>query len=60
MFPYKKLTGVFKRQLQSVCSGDEHLRNAAVLTMVCADGKRITVTLPSGVIPDEADIRHWL
>ena len=33
-------------------------RNAAVLTMVCADGEKdITVTLPSGVIPDEADIR---
>ena len=37
---------------------DESGRYAAVLTMVCADGEKdITVTLPSGVIPDEADIR---
>ena len=60
VFPYKKtLTGVFKRQLgNQYVVEDESGRNAAVLTMVCADGEKdITVTLPSGVIPDEADIR---
>lgn len=60
VFPYKKtLTGVFKRQLgNQYVVEDESGHNAAVLTMVCADGEKdITVTLPSGVIPDEADIR---
>ena len=37
---------------------DEAGHIAAVLTMVCGDGEKdIRITLPSGVIPDEADIR---
>ena len=48
VFPYKKtLTGVFKRQLgNQYVVEDESGRNAAVLTMVCADGEK-----------DKADIR---
>lgn len=58
--PYKKtLTGVFKRQLgNQYVVEDEAGHIAAVLTMVCGDGEKdIRITLPSGVIPDEADIR---
>lgn len=58
--PYKKtLTGVFKRQLgNQYMVEDENGHNAAVLTMVCADGEKdVTITLPPGVIPDEADVR---
>lgn len=60
VLPYRKtLTGVFKRQMgNQYMVQDEVGHNAAVLIMVCADGaKDITVNLPSGVIPDEADSR---
>lgn len=60
MFPYKKTLQVYLKGSWSnqYVVEDESGRNAAVLTMVCADGEKdITVTLPSGVIPDEADIR---
>lgn len=60
VLPYRKtLAGVFKRQMgNQYMVEDETGHNAAVLTMVCADGaKDISVTLPLGVIPDEADSR---
>lgn len=56
--PYKKvLTAVFKVEKgNSVVLEDSAGNRAAVLTMTCADApKTITITLPSGVIPDETN-----